>query len=168
MSILSSDAYIILNKYVMKAIGLHEAILLGELCSEYIYWCKEDKLQDGYFFSTRENIEKETTLSPHQQRQALKNLVNFGFVDKQNTLNDKKLLEHFKNDKPTDRFSDINVASSILGRIDLRNFQRELGNLDGEEEQFPYNEEQIKMVDRYIELEHRQEELDNDIENEME
>lgn len=65
----------------MKAIGLHEAILLGELCSEYIYWCKEDKLQDGYFFSTRENIEKETTLSPHQQRQALKNLVNFGFVE---------------------------------------------------------------------------------------
>lgn len=87
---------------------------------------------------------------------------------KQNTLNDKKLLEHFKNDKPTDRFADIKVASSILGGIDLRNFQRELGNLDGEEEQFPYNEEQIKMVDRYIELEHRQEELDNDIENEME
>lgn len=80
---------------------------------------------------------------------------------KQNTLNDKKLLEHFKNDKPTDRFSDIKVASSILGGIDLRNFQRELGNLDGEEEQ-------IKMIDRYIELEHRQEELDNDIENEME
>lgn len=87
---------------------------------------------------------------------------------KQSTLNDKKLLEHFKNDKPTDRFSDIKVASSILGGIDLRNFQRELGNLDGEEEQFPYNEEQIKMIDRYIELEHRQEELDNDIENEME
>lgn len=87
---------------------------------------------------------------------------------KQNTLNDKKLLEHFKNDKPTDRFSNIKVASSILGGIDLRNFQRELGNLDGEEEQFPYNEEQIKMIDRYVELEHRQEELDNDIENEME
>jgi hypothetical protein len=81
MSILSSDSYIILNKYVMKAIGLHEAILLGELCSEYIYWCKEEKLQDGYFFSTRENIERETTLSPHQQRQALKNLVNYGFVE---------------------------------------------------------------------------------------
>ena len=38
MSILSNDGYIILNKYVMKALGLHEAILLGELCSEYIYW----------------------------------------------------------------------------------------------------------------------------------
>ena len=81
MSILSSDGYIILNKYVMKALGLHEAILLGELCSEFIYWYKENKLQDGFFYSTRENIEKETTLSPHQQRQAIKTLVNKGLVE---------------------------------------------------------------------------------------
>ncbi len=81
MSILSSDGYIILNKYVMKAIGLHEAVLLGELCSEFIYWYKENKLQDGYFFSTRENIEKETTLSPHQQRQALHTLISIGLVE---------------------------------------------------------------------------------------
>lgn len=81
MSILSNDGYIILNKYVMKALGLHEAILLGELCSEYIYWYKEEKLQDGFFYSTRENIEKETTLSPFQQRQALKKLTEIGLVE---------------------------------------------------------------------------------------
>ena len=81
MSILSNDGYIILNKYVMKALVLHEAILLGELCSEYIYWYKEEKLQDGFFYSTRENIEKETTLSPFQQRQALKKLTEMGLVE---------------------------------------------------------------------------------------
>lgn len=81
MSILSNDGYIILNKYVMKTLGLHEAILLGELCSEYIYWYKEEKLQDGFFYSTRENIEKETTLSPFQQRQALKKLTEMGLVE---------------------------------------------------------------------------------------
>ena len=81
MSILSNDGYIILNKYVMKALGLHEAILLGELCSEYIYWYKVEKLQDGFFYSTRENIEKETTLSPFQQRQALKKLTEMGLVE---------------------------------------------------------------------------------------
>lgn len=48
----------------MKAIGLHEAILLGELCSEYIYWCKEDKLQDGYF-SQQEKILKKKQLYLH-------------------------------------------------------------------------------------------------------
>ena len=87
---------------------------------------------------------------------------------KENTLSDKKLQEHFKDDKPTKRFSYIMVAGTILGGIDLRNFQRDLGNLNGEEEQFPYNEEQIKMIDRYIELEHRQEELENIVEDEME
>lgn len=81
MSILSNDGYIILNKYVMKALGLHEAILLGELCSEYIYWYKGEKLQDGFFYSTRENIERETTLSPFQQRQALKKLIEMGLVE---------------------------------------------------------------------------------------
>lgn len=87
---------------------------------------------------------------------------------KQSTINDKKLQEHFKNDNPTDRFSDIMVAGTIIGGIDLRNFQRELGNLNGQEEEFPYNEEQIKMIDRYIELQHRQEELDNEIEENIE
>ena len=77
MSVLSSDGYIILNKYVMKALGLHEAILLGELCSEFVYWNKENRLQNGFFYSTRENIEKETTLSPHQQRQAITNLIKY-------------------------------------------------------------------------------------------
>ena len=81
MSVLSNDGYIILNKYVMKALGLHEAILLGELCSEFIYWYKENQLQEGYFYSTRENIEKETTLSSHQQRQALKSLIERGFIE---------------------------------------------------------------------------------------
>ena len=81
MSKLSNGGYIILNKYVMKALGLHEAILLGELCSEYIYWYKEEKLQDGFFYSTRENIERETTLSPFQQRQALKKLTEMGLVE---------------------------------------------------------------------------------------
>ena len=86
---------------------------------------------------------------------------------KQSTINDKRLQEHFKNDSPTDRFSDIVVAEAIIGGIDLRNFQRELGNLDGQEEENPYNQEQIKMIDKYVELEHRQEEIDNEIENEI-
>lgn len=97
-----------------------------------------------------------------------KEMEKLRYEFKQSTINDKKLQEHFKDDKPTDRFSNIMVAGTIIGGIDLRNFQRELGNLDGKEEQFPYNEEQLKMIDRYIELEHRQEELDNEIEENME
>lgn len=37
IDLLSNTGYIIVNKEIIKKIGLHEAILLGELCSEYIY-----------------------------------------------------------------------------------------------------------------------------------
>ena len=81
LGILEDSGYMARAAYVMdqlmKALGLHEAILLGELCSEFVYWNKENKLQNGFFYSTRENIEKETTLSPHQQRQAITNLIKY-------------------------------------------------------------------------------------------
>ena len=117
MSILSSDGYIILNKYVMKALGLHQSILLGELCSEYIYWYKENKLQDGYFFSTRENIEKETTLSPHQQRQAIKTLIEKGFVEV--TEKDMPKKTYYKiNEEKIYKF----LSETDLDFTDVKNF----------------------------------------------
>ena len=50
MNLLSNNGYIIVNKEVIKKIGLHEAIILGKLCSEYCYWEKANKLDNGYFF----------------------------------------------------------------------------------------------------------------------
>ena len=44
------------------------------------------------------------------------------------------------------------MAGAILGGIQLRNFWRENGKLDGENEEFPYNKKQIRMIDRYNEL----------------
>ncbi len=37
IDLLANNGYIVLNKTVMKVIGLHEAIFIGELCSEYVY-----------------------------------------------------------------------------------------------------------------------------------
>lgn len=71
----------------------------------------------------------------------------------QNTLNDKSLVEYFKNDIPKERFTSIKVAGSVLGGIQLRNIWRENNNLDGEKEVFPYNEEQIEMINKYNRLE---------------
>lgn len=80
MNLLSNSGYIIVNKEIIKKLGLHEAIILGELCSEYSYWEKSNKLDNGYFFSTRENIEKNTGLSSYQQREPFKRLVKMGIV----------------------------------------------------------------------------------------
>ncbi len=78
--LLSTDGYIQVNKTLIKKLGLHEAILIGELCAEYNYWENVGKLDDGMFYSTRENIEENTGLSDHLQRQALKTLQSEGII----------------------------------------------------------------------------------------
>ena len=83
---------------------------------------------------------------------------------KKSNINDNNLREHFKNDNPSDRFANIKVAGSILAGIELRNIQRASRNLKGDKEEFPYTEEQIKMIDRYTELENEQEEIEYSLE----
>jgi len=80
--ILASRNYIILNKPLAKKLGIHSAILLGELCSEYEYWSSRDQLEEGgYFFSTASNIEENTLLTRKYQDKALSNLKNLGIIE---------------------------------------------------------------------------------------
>lgn len=81
INLLANNGYIVLNKILMKKVGLYEAILIGELSSEQIYWEKRNELVDGYFYSTRENIEEQTMLSAHQQRIAIENLKKMGILE---------------------------------------------------------------------------------------
>lgn len=78
--LLSTDGFIQVNKTLIKKAGLHEAILIGELCAEYNYWEERNLLEDGFFYSTRDNIEENTGLSEHYQRKALSTLYEFGIV----------------------------------------------------------------------------------------
>lgn len=80
-SLLSSSKYIIVNKDLIRMLGLNEAVILGELCSEYTYWESTNQLDDnGYFYSTRENIESNTGINAHFQRIAIKNLEDKGIL----------------------------------------------------------------------------------------
>lgn len=72
--LLSTDGFITVNKILIRELGLHEAIMIGEMCSEYNYWEKCNKLENDMFYSTRDNIEYNTGLSEHFQRKALKTL----------------------------------------------------------------------------------------------
>lgn len=82
ISLLARDNYIILNKDLMRLLGINEAILLGELASEYRYFSSNGKLsEDGSFFCTIENMEKSTGLSRYQQKKALDTLREKGVVD---------------------------------------------------------------------------------------
>ena len=82
LSLIATKNYIAVNKRLAVVVGLHEAIMLGELASEYEYWKERGEVsEDGFFFSTIENVQCNTTLSEKQQRNALKNLSMLGFVE---------------------------------------------------------------------------------------
>lgn len=75
IGLLSTDGYIVVNKKVAQAFGLQAAVLLGELCSEHKYWEAREELEDGYFYSTQENIEANTTIGVSQQKRIVDKLV---------------------------------------------------------------------------------------------
>lgn len=78
---LDSGNYIAANRSLIKAFGLHVAVIIGELASEAKYWKKRGQLEDGWFFSTVENIEEATGLNAYYQREAMKQLQELGFIE---------------------------------------------------------------------------------------
>ncbi|MGL5971139.1 MAG: replication/maintenance protein RepL, partial [Cetobacterium sp.] len=80
-NILGSEAFFIVNKKIVKILGIEAALLIGDLVSKKKYFqIKEQLKSDGSFFNTQENIKEDTGMSPHQQRKALKLLQDNGFL----------------------------------------------------------------------------------------
>lgn len=73
--------YIAVNRTLIRRYGLVEAVLLGEIASEARYWLQRDELEDGWFYSTVDNIESATGLNDYHQRGALKRLQELGLVE---------------------------------------------------------------------------------------
>ncbi len=80
-NLLSSTAYIVLNKELARKIGLKEAVLLADLISKEEYFNKLGECKNGYFFNTEANIFNDTTLTPRQQRKCLKTLKKHQIID---------------------------------------------------------------------------------------
>ena len=80
LQFLDSGNYIAVNRSLIRAIGLHEAVIVGELASEAMLWAKEGKLNEGWFYITTEKLEYKTSLSAHLQRKAMNNLSDSGII----------------------------------------------------------------------------------------
>ena len=78
--LLSSSAFLIVNKKLAKQVGLKGAVLLADLISKEEYFIANG-MTDGWFFNTAKNIEKDTCLTSHQQRKAIKNLKDLGILE---------------------------------------------------------------------------------------
>tara|TARA_R100001594_G_C4016125_1_gene258092 strand:- start:294 stop:926 length:633 start_codon:yes stop_codon:yes gene_type:complete len=78
-NLLSSTAFIVLNKELARQIGLNEAVLLADLISKEEYFISKG-MTDGWFFNTEPNIQRDTTLTPFQQRRCLKTLKKYDII----------------------------------------------------------------------------------------
>ena len=78
--LLSSTAFIVLNKELARQVGLKEAILLADLISKEEYFIANG-MTDGWFFNTEANIEADTTLNPYHQRKCLKTLKKHNLIE---------------------------------------------------------------------------------------
>ena len=77
--LLSSSAFLVLNKELARQIGLKESVLLADLISKEEYFIANG-MTDGWFFNTEANIEQDTTLTTFQQRKCLKTLKKHQIV----------------------------------------------------------------------------------------
>lgn len=83
LDLLANDNYLIVNRDMVKLLGLRQAVMFGELCSEQNYWNKTAGEDGQWFYSTQENIEDKIGLSPYEQREALKVLEEKGLIERQ-------------------------------------------------------------------------------------
>ena len=78
--LLSSSAFLIVNKKLAKQVGLKGAVLLADLISKEEYFMANG-MTDGWFFNTEANIERDTTLTSYQQRKVLKTLKKYEIIE---------------------------------------------------------------------------------------
>jgi len=79
--IIFTSPYLIVNKSLIKSIGLHNSIFLSNLIDKYTYFSKEGKLQeDGGFFITLENQTEQVDLSVRILRKCKKQLKEMAII----------------------------------------------------------------------------------------
>ena len=118
--LLSSTAFIVLNKELARQIGLKEAILLADLISKEEYFISKG-MTDGWFFNTEANIQEDTTLTPFQQRKCLKTLKNNEIIQVKRKgipakqyfkINEQQVMK-FLNNLSSTNFTSINKNKEI-------------------------------------------------------
>lgn len=72
--------FIITNRDLINKFGVNSAVMLGELYGRMKYFRERNELKFGYFFATKESIEKSTKLSPYKQRKSTEILQKAGIL----------------------------------------------------------------------------------------
>ena len=171
LSILASDNYIVVNRDLLKKYGINVTLMLCELASEYNYFDKNGKLEDGMFYSTIDNISERTGLSKYQQSEALKALDEVGIV--KSVVKGMPAKRYFKIDveELTKQIANISLSSckeirkQAGEKLETKNNDIKLinksNNLKDKESK---KEESNNTQNRYVEISEEMNQLKKEIE----
>ena len=130
LKLLASNNFITVNKTLMLSLGIDEAIMIGELASEYDYWETKEQLdEDGFFYSTVEKVEENTTLTKYKQKKALDKLQKLGIVEVQRKglpakryvkIHEEKLMQILSNKKS----KNLTSGSKKILPLEVKKFDR--------------------------------------------
>lgn len=152
-NLLSMNGFVIANKKLSREIGLNASVMIGMLYSEYSFWTESEKLtQDGYFYCTREKIEYNTGLTPHEQRTAIKKLVELQILETKldgmpaktyYKIDESRLLLILQDVKKVDNKSlkNLTTSSKESSRQVVKNFDIN-NNINNKNKDYKINKEQ--------------------------
>ena len=115
LDIMFENDFIRLPRPFIRKFNLNTAVMLSEIYSEYTYWRDRNELQPcGWFYSTIENIYKNTGLSKHQQLMACKELETYGVIKIKYHGMPKKRYFKFDTSSFNKLYSDLQIQSDNL------------------------------------------------------
>ena len=101
---LGSSSFVILNKAVIKALGMHEAVALGFLIDKWAYFKYDD------FYYTIQDLSNDTDLSERECRNIMRKLIDRGILIKRSfegippkqyyNINQNAIIDILKNPMP--------------------------------------------------------------------
>ena len=136
--LLSSTAFLVLNKQLAKQIGLKAAVLLADLISKEEYFIAKG-MTDGWFFNTEANIEEDTTLNSYHQRKCIKTLKKEGLIEVKRKgipakqyfkINEQQVLQilnnlSFKNSTTINKNKEIRITNKYFKKptiLEVKNY----------------------------------------------
>lgn len=126
-NVLGINGFVILNKAVVKALGMHEAVVLGFLIDKWAYF------QHADFYYTIQDLSNDTDLSERECRNIMRKLVDKGILIKRAfegippkqyyNINQNAIIDILKNPMPTKEnpTKDLTLADSNPFKSDTLN-----------------------------------------------
>ena len=164
LGMLRSDGYITVNKTLARNIGLVPATIFSELCSKYAFFKNNNTLQDGYFYCTIPDLEKNTGLTKDEQSTAVNKLIKFGLIEKKvkklkgdeapkryfKVVEDVTILIKYLKDVANNGFEENTISTIGNSEIDIVNPDTNKNNsiiINNENKSIHQSNETPKLID---------------------